>query len=108
MSSLAAICPANAKLANTCAAGTYQPETIYRIFMRSMFGTDIATGEEKAEGYQSQGPMSVRDVKNVLPPSPPVRCNVWEIPTSCTPNQVAALMNGSAEVVDSIVIDPAE
>ena len=50
----------------------YQPETVYRIFMRSMFDRDIATGTKSILGtkYSSTGPPSSFRIKNVLPPAP--------------------------------------
>lgn len=48
----------------------YQPETVYRIFERAMFDRDVATGRKSSVGYQSTGPTSSFDIKNVLPPAP--------------------------------------
>jgi hypothetical protein len=72
--------------------------------MRSIFGTDIATGQVSAAGYSSKGPQSSRDIKNKLPESPPVRCNIWQIQQTCTEEQVVALMNGKAVVKDYIFV----
>ncbi|KAL8790147.1 MAG: hypothetical protein Q9195_006527 [Heterodermia aff. obscurata] len=48
----------------------YQPETVYRIFMRSMFDRDIATGTQSREGHTSSGPLRSDGIRNVLPPAP--------------------------------------
>jgi len=50
----------------------YQPETVYRIFMRSMFDRDVATGNHDIVGakYSSTGPKSSWGIKNVLPTVP--------------------------------------
>lgn len=49
----------------------YQPETVYRIFQRSMFGQDVATGKDVAgKLYSSKGPASSFGIKNKLPKSP--------------------------------------
>jgi Serine carboxypeptidase len=53
------------------AVSAYQPETVYRIFQRSMFGQDVATGKEKVGlQYSSKGPSSSFNIKNRLPKSP--------------------------------------
>jgi len=55
----------------------YQPETVYRVFMRSMFGRDVATGEKQVgPAYQSKGPASSWGWKDVLPKSLPRTCMV--------------------------------
>ena len=55
----------------------YQPETVYRVFMHSMFGRDVATGEKQVgAGFQSKGPASSRGRTNVLPKSLPRTCMV--------------------------------
>src|SRR3546814_257719 len=44
------------------AVTSYQPETVYRIFKRSTFGLDIATGKVKigaGESYSSKGPSNI-------------------------------------------------
>lgn len=50
---------------------SYQPETVYRIFQRSMFGQDVATGKDKVGSqYSSKGPASSFGIKSKLPKSP--------------------------------------
>lgn len=50
------------------AVTAYQPETVYRIFERSMFGRDVATGEiEARDHYGTEGPLSSWEVKNKAP-----------------------------------------
>jgi hypothetical protein len=56
--------------------------------------------------YQSKGPSSNRSIKNVLPNSPPVVCNIWAITETCTDNQIAAITNGTAIVQNWIVTPP--
>ena len=67
--------------------GKYQTETVYRVFMRSLFGKDIATGMvDVGAGFQSQGPKSAWS-KSELPEDEPKKCiaagqfqktSVWE------------------------------
>lgn len=53
------------------AVSAFQPETIYRIFMRSMFGTDVATGKKQlGDLYATKGPKNALQWRNVLPKSP--------------------------------------
>jgi hypothetical protein len=53
------------------AVSAYQPETVYRIFQRSMFGQDVATGKDVAGNlYSSKGPASSLWIKSKLPKSP--------------------------------------
>ncbi|KAJ9145532.1 Carboxypeptidase S1 A [Pleurostoma richardsiae] len=88
----------------------YQPETVYQIFKRAIFGRDIATGKVEigAGGkYSSSGPSSSSDVKNVLPPSPDSVCYLYQAPLTCTEEQLEALANGSAVVKNYIVVWPA-
>ncbi|KAJ5111244.1 hypothetical protein N7532_001779 [Penicillium argentinense] len=50
------------------AVAAYEPETIYRIFQRSMFGLDVATGHIKTDShYSSKGPRSNWHIKNQIP-----------------------------------------
>ena len=62
----------------------YQPETAYQIFMRTIFGQDIATGTislADSPEYETQGPVSVFDIKNEPPKQQPeVLCYVLDSP----------------------------
>ena len=100
----------------TSTVPSYQPETAYQIFMRTMFGKDVATGAISLDGdeaaaleYTTEGPASVFDVNNNPPEQPAPRCYVLAAPlsTSCTEEQIAALLDGSAVVENDVVISPA-
>ncbi|RYP08427.1 hypothetical protein DL764_001915 [Monosporascus ibericus] len=91
---------------------SYQPETAYKIFMRTVFAQDVATGTVSLADnpdYESQGPASVFDIKNELPAQPDPLCYVLRAPLqlSCTPEQLEALRDGTAVVEDDVVISPA-
>ncbi|RYP33433.1 hypothetical protein DL766_003464 [Monosporascus sp. MC13-8B] len=91
---------------------SYQPETAYQIFMRTVFAQDVATGtvsRADSPDYESQGPASVFDVKNELPSQPDPVCYVLQAPLqlSCTPEQLEALRGGTAVVEDDVVVRPA-
>ncbi|PVH70371.1 hypothetical protein DL98DRAFT_661205 [Cadophora sp. DSE1049] len=85
-----------------------QPETVYRILERTMKDMDVATGEvvtgEDCE-YQTKGPGDAWGRRNELPESPPGVCSTWFVFT-CSDEQTAALMDGSAVVVDDVVVSP--
>lgn len=87
-------------------ASYYQPETVYRIFDRAMSGRDVGTGEEAEEGYSSEGPETVFDVRHELPESREIVCYLYDAPLTCTPNQLKALEEGTAVVKDFVVVDP--
>ena len=87
----------------------YQPETVYQIFRRAIFGHDIATGNvviEAKSDYSSKGPANIRDIKNVAPQSPESICWLYQAGNSCTPQQKLALANGTAVVKDYVVVWP--
>jgi len=86
----------------------YQGETAYRIFQRAIFNTDIATGKistlNKAN-YSTEGPSTTFQIKNAVPESPAPTCYVLAFQSTCTNDQQAAVLNGTALVHDYIVID---
>ncbi|KAE8330581.1 Alpha/Beta hydrolase protein [Aspergillus sergii] len=86
----------------------FQPETMFRVFSRIMSSKDIATGnvtltEKRRETYRTQGPHSTFDRKNKLPSPATAICYTIDMPTTCTDNQKAALLNGTAIVEDFVV-----
>ncbi len=89
----------------------YQPETVYYIFNRAIFGRDIATGTVaitpgKNANYSSKGPASSMWRRNEPPDSPPTACWLYEPGDSCTDDQKKALANGTAIVEKNIVVCP--
>lgn len=89
----------------------FQPETVSRIFTRSMSGLDVATGTSKIEKsgdcpYRTTGPLTVRNVTEALPPMPEPMCYVWTTETMCTDDQQLALENGTAVIQDYYVVTP--
>lgn len=81
--------------------------------MRTISGLDVATGTESVVGgseYSTAGPSSVAGLSVGAPPAQaPAVCYVASAPvtTHCTDAQVSALMNGSAVIVDNVVVSPA-
>ncbi|KAH6971435.1 Alpha/Beta hydrolase protein [Ilyonectria sp. MPI-CAGE-AT-0026] len=91
------------------AVTSYQPETVYRIFKRSTFGLDIATGQVKigaGGSYSSKGPSNIFHVKNKLLEGVAPICFLYQAPKSCTNTQLEALEDGTAVVQDFIIISP--
>jgi carboxypeptidase D len=73
-----------------------------------MRSRDIATGEVSLAGpegvqYQTRGPQSSFHIKNVLPEAADPVCYTLSMMTTCTANQQAALLNGTAVVEDFVV-----
>jgi len=85
----------------------YQPETAYRIFQRTLFNLDIATGKtstlEHAD-YSTQGPSDVYNITNEPVVDPGSQCYVLDR-GQCTDEQWETVMNGSALIKNWIVVD---
>ncbi|KAI1853762.1 hypothetical protein JX266_001746 [Neoarthrinium moseri] len=91
---------------------SYQPETAYQLFMRSVLGYDVATGTmslKETPEYATDGPASVFNITNTAPASSPNQCYVRAFPlgSRCTEEQLAALQDGTAVVENDIVVSPA-
>lgn len=85
----------------------YQPETVLRIFERTVFGKDVATGKKGVEGYVSAGAADVSGVKNEAPKTQPEPvCLVYSALSTCTENQLEALAAGTAVTKDFVVVEP--
>ncbi|TQV97615.1 hypothetical protein V2A60_006642 [Cordyceps javanica] len=89
----------------------YQPEIVSKLVSRAVAGKDLATGKHATTGqganYTTHGPNSSFGIKNKLPEPPAFECNLWNVPTSCTREQYAALVAGTAEVENYMVVKPA-
>ncbi|KAF3482015.1 carboxypeptidase S1 [Arthroderma uncinatum] len=85
----------------------YQPQVGYEIFRRAMFDMDIATGTvtEDIENYSTQGAANSTHMEPVLPTIPPT-CNFWQLGSTCSQNQIEAVQNGKAKIVDNIIVYP--
>lgn len=86
----------------------YQPETAYRIFSRVMSNLDIATGEVDVgsnQTYSTTGPVDTFAIMNDPPPQPLQFCYTLALESTCTEEQVDAILNGTAVTRDWIVED---
>lgn len=86
---------------------SYQPETAYQIFQRAIFGLDVATGTidtEKHSNYSSKGDVEASRALQEAPESPKPTCYILD-PSTCTNDQLGAVVNSTAVVHDYIVID---
>jgi carboxypeptidase C (cathepsin A) len=95
----------------------YQPGIALDIFNRSIHHMDVATGKTSlgvgnGNGGNSsnnvvttQGPTSIMNVTDAVPPMPPPVCYTWELARSCTPQQQKAVIAGTAMVKDFVVMD---
>lgn len=91
------------------ATGGFQPETVSKIFERAIFRKDVATGEidlTENTDYQSEGESEIRDVKNKAPEPIENICYSLTPALTCTEEQHAALLDGSAEIENFIVVSP--
>lgn len=89
----------------------YQPETVFRIFERAIFGKDIATGEtsiNQASLYSTQGPADTLNVTNEIeePIIEPL-CFWYNAAETCDEGQQAALEKNVAVIEDYVVVSPA-
>lgn len=92
---------------------SYQPETAFQVFNRSVHNLDVATGTKPTghlsnthSEYSTTGTLDSYVWKNAIPASKPMECNLYDIVTTCTVDQVAAYMNGTAEVEGWVVVKP--
>lgn len=112
----------------------YRPEMAHDIFNRVSQGWDVATGtkpmakwaastgskqmatkegeawreEEELEEYSTSGLESTWHIKNIPPAQAPEWCNPNWAPLSflCTDPQIQALADGTAVVLDGVVVEP--
>lgn len=89
------------------AVAAYQPQTVYEIFQRSMFGKDVATGRSVSGEYSTKGPASSWEIKNEVPEkSLENQCYTYVAGDTCTEEQLGALADGSAVVEGFVVVEP--
>lgn len=82
----------------------WQPETALAVFSRSLNNLDIATGTKLGANYSSVGPPDTWETKSEIPEPEVMFCYVLNQGT-CTDEQRAAFVNGSARVVRYVVED---
>ncbi|KAM0720596.1 hypothetical protein Q7P37_004732 [Cladosporium fusiforme] len=90
----------------------YQPETSMQLFNRAVFNRDISTGKQnlsrrRLTKYSSQGPLDAWSWRNKLPASPEPVCYLFDFGTTCTQDQADALVNGTAEIENFVIVKPA-
>jgi carboxypeptidase D len=86
----------------------YQPQTAFEIFNRSLSNLDIATGKVSTvsnASYGTEGPSNTWHIKNEVPPMPQPTCYILQLASTCTPEQIQSVNNGSALIRDYIVVD---
>ncbi|EPS34349.1 hypothetical protein PDE_09313 [Penicillium oxalicum 114-2] len=85
----------------------YQPQTAYEIFHRALFNRDLATGRIDTaanRSYSTQGPASTWHIKNEVPDSPEPECYLLALEATCTDEQIARVVNGTAVIKHYIVV----
>lgn len=96
---------------------SYQPEASLRIFERSLFNRDIATGAvdltgtggwagvgESQEIFSTTGTRDTWWKKNEVLPAPKPSCYILQLGT-CSSEDIEALRNGTAVVKDYVLVD---
>jgi uncharacterized membrane protein YgcG len=76
--------------------------------MRALTNRDIATGNQSTTAnttYSTTGSPTTFQIKNDVPDSPAPTCYVRAFASSCTDEQQAAVLNGTALVHNWIVVD---
>ncbi|QIW99450.1 hypothetical protein AMS68_004968 [Peltaster fructicola] len=80
----------------------YQPETAFTVFTRIIYGTSIATGQGiNLSNFSTSGPANTTKVNNV-PPSPITTCWVRAVNSSCTQDDISALLQGKGVVAHGV------
>merc|ERR1712137_613517 len=88
----------------------YQPETAFQIFTRALFNLDIATGTESTAGtldtdtYMSSGRADPDVQFDTFTKDLLTFCYTWDL-SSCTEEYVDAVLDGSAEICEYLVVD---
>lgn len=86
----------------------YQPQTAYEIFHRALFNRDLATGKvdtAKNGSYSTKGPTSTWQFKNQVPESPEPECYILALEATCTEDQIASVVNGTAVIRDYVLVE---
>lgn len=87
---------------------SYQPETAYKMFQRALFNKDIATGTVDTAAnpdYSTNGTVDTWAIKNEDPEDPVHFCYLWDVEATCTEEQIASIVDGSAVIVSGILRD---
>ncbi|KAI1096759.1 carboxypeptidase S1 [Rostrohypoxylon terebratum] len=85
---------------------SYQPEVAYTMLQRAIQGKDIATGKVDIDGeYSTDGPSSSIATFQA-PPYPSPICFLRGMAGTCAPNQIEAVKDGSATIVNGVITDP--
>jgi hypothetical protein len=72
--------------------------------MRAMFNKDIATGLlPVSDDLTTIGPSSTFHVKNIIPERPEPKCYILQ-PGTCTSEQYATVLDGTAIIKDYFVV----
>lgn len=80
----------------------YQPETAFTVFTRIIYGTSIATGQGvNSSNFTTSGPANTTKT-NSVPSSPAQTCWIRAVNSSCTTDDINALLQGNGVVAHGI------
>ncbi|KAF2134717.1 putative carboxypeptidase S1 [Dothidotthia symphoricarpi CBS 119687] len=89
----------------------HQPESITRIFERTIMSSDVETGEKLDAGevdskYVTKGYKNGMSIRNQYERVTERQCSLWSVQLSCSPTQINALVIGTARVKNMVVVHP--
>ncbi|KAI0881812.1 carboxypeptidase S1 [Annulohypoxylon maeteangense] len=84
----------------------YKPKEAYNIVRRSMQGLDIATGTIAVTGDYSTDGLIESDQTFPPPDAYPMKCYLRFMSSTCADNQISAVEDGSAHILNGVIVDP--
>jgi carboxypeptidase C (cathepsin A) len=80
----------------------YQPETAFQVFARIVMGTSVSTGMPvDLSTYNTTGPLNATSSMS-LPASPTATCYLRAIESSCTQDQIAAILRDEGVFINGV------
>ena len=76
--------------------------------MRAMFNKDVPTGKISNDCDSPYQSVTTPDphIPDSFPLELPIECSIWSISSTCLPNQILVLLDGSAEVENGVIVSP--
>lgn len=84
-----------------------QPEVAYNIFMRTILGKDVATGNSNVTNtYSTNGDSNANatQTKVSISDHPVPTCYLWSVQETCSDDQIKVLQDGRGVIRDSILV----
>lgn len=84
----------------------YKPKEAYHIVRRSMQGRDIATGKIVVTSNYSTDGLFESNQTFIPPPTYPMTCYLRFMSSTCAANQISAIEDRSALIVNGVIVEP--